>query len=72
MMYKFYPIIIIEDGEILHNPFALSHAELIDCCIDLRNKKHKNHILATYKPKENRFDDINNYNQIIKKNANPD
>lgn len=71
-MYNFYPIIIIEGGEIIHNPFASSHSELISCCIDSRNSKHRNFIIATYKPKDYRLDDINNYNLVFEQNAIPD
>lgn len=71
-MYNFYPIIVVEGGEILHNPFASSHQEIIACCVDFTNPKHKNYMLVTYKPKSYRLDDIDNYDFVIEQNAIPD
>ena len=70
-MKNFYPAIILENGEIIHNSFASSHNDLLD----LGNRNYNNPLLVTYRPidmEKYRLDDLDNYTLIINQNNIPE
>lgn len=70
-MKNFYPAIVLSDGEIIHNPFASSHQELIDWC----DRKCENYLKVRYRPEDlnyGRLDDVDNYILTFEQNSIPE
>lgn len=63
---NYYQVLIMNNGNIIHNIFATSHKDLIDKYLDVYDIQNKTFIKATFTPNDGcRLDDINNYKLII-------
>jgi hypothetical protein len=65
-MENFYLILIKSNGEIIHNPFATSHKDLIEKYLTYSDTPSKTYFKARFSPKDDgRLDDVDNYQIII-------
>ena len=65
IMGNFYQIIIKKDGTIVHDIFAMSHADLVAKYLKHNDIKENNYFRAVYCPKDKyRLDDVDNYTLI--------
>src|SRR5208283_3301843 len=70
MNNNFYFVLIMNNGEIIHDAFATSHKDLVSKYISTNDMEY---FKAMYSPKENcRYDDIDNYQLIICETFIPD
>ena len=71
-MCEFYSAILKQNGDILHNPFTISHEDLIDEFNLDDTKLSGSFVRVEFVPKDNNFSDIDNYQLNVDESEIPD